>query len=435
MKIESICIVGLGYVGLPTAVAFADAGFNVIGADVAENKITTLSSGRSTIPEIIADEKIDSLGSSGKLSFTADVPQAVRDSDAILITVPTPVDSSKNPDLHYIESATESIAKGMGNGKLVVLESTVYPGVTEEVVQPIIEKTTGLKAGSDFGLAYCPERYNPGDEEHTIENMTRVVGAINDEWLAVASEMYSKITKQPVHMVSSIKTAEAAKVIENTQRDLNIGLANELALIFDKIGIDTREVIRAAATKWNFHVYWPGPGVGGHCLPVDPYYLVYKARQLGYSPKIITAGREINDYMANFVVSLVDRALNEKEKSMKNSRVVILGASYKGNVADARETPAKRIVAGLKEKDAEAIIYDPLVEKEELQSWGIKIADTLDEAISGADCVIVHSDHDEFKNLDLDKLASSVRTKTLVDTRAFIDQKAAQERGFLLLRI
>ncbi|MBN2518232.1 MAG: nucleotide sugar dehydrogenase [Candidatus Altiarchaeota archaeon] len=434
MVVRKICVVGLGYVGLPTALAFAEAGFKVIGADIKEGAIKKLQSGKSTIPEIIPDARIQKLLSEKSISFTTDAPAAVRESDAILITVPTPVDDEKNPDLAPVRSAAESIAKGLGKGKLVVLESTVYPGVTEEIVQPILEKATGLKAGKDFGLAFCPERYNPGDSEHTIENMKRVVGAINEEWLAIAADMYSKITKKGVHKVSNIRTAEAAKVIENIQRDLNIGLMNELALIFDKIGVDTREVIQAASTKWNFQVYWPGPGVGGHCLPVDPYYLVYKARQLGYSPKIITAGREVNDYMAYHVAVLAKRALAKRDRNLRGSKITILGASYKGNVADARETPARRIVKELLGEGAQVCIYDPLVPADELKSWGIK-ALGFNEAVKASDCVIIHSDHDEFKELDLELLKRSMRTRIIVDTRAFVDRKTAQKLGFLVERI
>ena len=425
--ITAICIVGLGYVGLPTALAFAEAGYDVIGSDIKEDLIAKLREGKSLIPEIIDDARIQNLLDAGKISFTTDTPKAVRDSDAVLITVPTPVTPDKQPDLRAVRGAAKSVAGGMGAGKLVVLESTVYPGATEEIIQKEIEDKTGMKAGKDFGLAYCPERYNPGDKEHTIESIRRVVGAIDDKWLDIAAEMYSKITDEEVLKVSSIKTAEAAKVIENTQRDLNIGLMNELALIFDKMGIDTREVIKAAATKWNFHVYWPGPGVGGHCLPVDPYYLVHKSREMGYDPKIITAGREVNDYMATHVVDLAERMLRD----LNGKKVSVLGASYKGNVGDARETPAKRICAELSGRGAEVRVYDPLVDEAGLADWDAKIVD-FESSVKGADCLIIHSDHDEFRKLDLDYCAENMATKAIVDTRALIDQKEAAKRGFLL---
>lgn len=908
--VKKICVVGLGYVGLPTVLSFAEAGYSVIGSDIRVDLIDRLNSGKSPIPEVLSDERIQRLQKKGSISFTTDTPAAVRSSDAVLITVPTPIYENKLPDLRPVESAAKAVAEGMGKGKLVVLESTVYPGVTEEIVQPIIEKKTGLKAGRDYGLAYCPERYNPGDKEHTIDKMQRIVGAIDTNWLDIVAEMYSKITTKSVKKVSSIKTAEAAKVIENTQRDLNIGLMNELALIFDKMGLDTREVIDAASTKWNFQVYWPGPGVGGHCfdsgeylfvkndnflratqisnfvneelnngwgketlpngvslvfpkgievlsfdlksgvpcfrqikalskrsyagnivrlrtkdgrvisvtdrhpailyakdgfmlkpageirpgdripimiafpdtdldytidvinaltsaqinktrvkplttrfcdykqilsrrapmgisdfsdyyrdnsmplavylkleaqgkmpigrdkvllctgrgpsynqimavihvdgdfarmvgyylsegcltkdkslrvrftfnrcereyisdlesilsklglkyseyhskkwasccvkvsseifghlirdvlgcgadsytmcvpeaffllsrgirrqllvgllrgdggvdyskgkrtytknghsykhifncadisyysaspilfqqvvmllqsegvtptfkvglpylrlwgvdikrmgtvfkgtkekrlceyisrservpasrvftrhgtfattpimavekapartvysievegtgtvvstsgiithncLPVDPYYLVWKSQQLGYDPKIITAGREVNDYMAIHVVNLAERAL----KTLKGRKVAILGASYKGNVADARETPAKRICTEFKRRGAQVVVCDPLVNKAEIERWGVKTAG-FEEAITGADCFVIHSEHDQFKSIDLDFCASKMRTKAIVDARGFIDKKEAANKGFLLERI
>lgn len=428
--IKTISIVGLGYVGLPTAVAFAKAGFKVIGADIKESIVDQLNSKKSTIPEILPDESIAELLDKKKIEFTTDASYATRESDAILITVPTPVTDDKLPDLRAVTSASEAISKGLGKDKLVVLESTVYPGVTEEVVKPILENGSGLSAGEDFGLAYCPERYNPGDTEHTIDRLRRVVGAIDDSWLKLAVDMYSKITTAGILPVSSIKTAEAAKVIENTQRDLNIGLMNELALIFDKIGIDSREVIDAAATKWNFHIYYPGPGVGGHCLPVDPYYLVHKSRELGYEPEIITAGRRVNDYMAAHVVDLTTRLIGE----LKGKKIAVLGSSYKGNVGDARETPAKRICTQLNEEGAEVFVYDPLVQEKDMISWGVNITN-FEDAITGSECIILHSDHDEFKNIDLNSLSSKVAKKAIVDTRGLIDKGQASSLGFLLARI
>ncbi len=428
--IKRICVVGIGYVGLPTAMAFAEAGYDVTGSDINSERVSKLNDGRSPIPEIITDERIQKLLDANKIAFTTDTPQAVRHSDAVLITVPTPLTSDKKPDLRAVRGAAEAVAEGIKRDTLVVLESTVYPGVTEEIVQTIIEERTGLRAGSDFGLAYCPERYNPGDKKHTIKNIKRIVGAINEKWLEITAGMYSKISREQVIKVSSIKTAEAAKVIENTQRDLNIGLMNELALIFDRMGIDTREVIKAAATKWNFHIYWPGPGVGGHCLPVDPYYLVYKSRELGYDPKIITAGRDVNDYMAIHVVNLCQRML----KDLVGKKVTVLGASYKGNVGDARESPAGRICEELKKRGAKVFVHDPLVEEREIEDWGVRI-EGFDEAIKDSDCIIIHSDHTQFKNLDLDICAENMRTKAIVDSRGLIDQKKASKKGFLLERI
>lgn len=432
--VKKVCLVGLGYVGLPTAVAFSEAGFEVVGADIDKRKVDSINSGRSYIPEILPDKRIKDLVDGKKLKATNDVAGAVKESDAILITVPTPIDNVKNPDLSAVISAAESISKGLGKGKLVILESTVYPGVTEEVVQPILEKS-GFKAGKDFGLAYCPERYNPGDSEHDIGKIKRVVGAIDKKWLDVAHELYSKITTEEVRKVSNIKTAEAAKVIENIQRDLNIALMNELALIFDRIGVDTREVIEAASTKWNFHRYWPGPGVGGHCLPVDPYYLVHKAKELGYNPQVITAGREVNDSMAGHVVNLLIRGLNKKNKSVKDSKIAIFGVAYKGNIGDSRESPSKRIIAELKKMNARLVAYDPFVDEDEIKKMGAVPAKDMKEAAMNADAIIIVADHDKFKNLDLRKFFSYMRTPVIVDSRGFVDVKTAKEIGFVVERI
>jgi nucleotide sugar dehydrogenase len=295
-KSAVLSIIGLGYVGLPTAVYFAENGFKVYGVDKEVNIVNGLNKGVSHLNELGLDDRIKKVVHMKKLFCTNDTKEAVSNSDAILIIVPTPITKEKEPDLSYVISAAESVSEHLKKGQLVVLESTVYPGVTEEIVKPILE-SKGLKAGLDFGLAYCPERYNPGDTKHTIENVNRIVGGINLGWANVTRDLYSHMIKAKVDAVKDIKTAEAAKVIENIQRDLNIALMNELALIFEKMEIDVMEVIKAASTKWNFNTYYPGAGVGGHCLPVDPYYLVSKAKEYGYHSKVITAGREINDFM------------------------------------------------------------------------------------------------------------------------------------------
>lgn len=269
-KTAKICVIGLGYVGLPTAVFFAQNGFNVIGVDIDSKKVDIINSAISPLADLDLDEQIENLVQKKKLLATINTKSAVLDSDIILIIVPTPVTEAKEPDLSYIKSAAEDISKSLRKGHLVVLESTTYPGTTEEVLQHILEKN-GLKAGVDFGLGYCPERYNPGDAEHTLENVARIVGGITPEWGMIARDLYQNIIKEPVTQVKDIKTAEAAKIIENIQRDLNIALMNELALIFERMDIDIMGVIEAASTKWNFGKYLPGPGVGGHCLPVDPY--------------------------------------------------------------------------------------------------------------------------------------------------------------------
>ncbi|MGP8024385.1 MAG: nucleotide sugar dehydrogenase [Methanobacterium sp.] len=428
-KIENrnirICVVGLGYVGLPTAIFFAEQGFNVIGVEINEEKISKINQGISTIGELGLDSRLSDVVQDKKLIATSNLIDSTKNSDVILIIVPTPVTKSKDPDLSHIISAGERVAEGLNTDKLVVLESTVYPGVTEEILKPILEKS-GLTAGEDFGLAYCPERYNPGDDEHSIEKVARVVGGITPEWAEVTRQLYQFIIKKDIKVLRNIKTAEAAKVIENTQRDLNIALMNELAMIFEKIGIDVMEVIDGANTKWNFNAYYPGGGVGGHCLPVDPYYLVKKARELGYHSKVISAGRTINDYMPKHVFGLLTDALNENEKSVKNSKIVILGLSYKENVGDDRESPSEELINQLKDNQAIITIVDPYIDESHL---GVIEKDVY-KALEGADALILMTPHDEFRNLDLRKSKKLMEIPILIDGRRIFDPEQSKKKGF-----
>jgi len=423
---SSICTVGLGYVGLPTAIFFAERGFDVIGVARDEGNIALINQGISTIGELNLDVRLSKVVMNKKLVATSNLADATSRSDIILLIVPTPVTKSKDPNLSHIISAGVEVSKGLGRGKLVVLESTVYPGVTEEVLQPILEKS-GLKAGEDFGLAYCPERYNPGDDEHTIENVSRVVGAITPEWAEVTKELYQTIIGEDIKILRNIKTAEAAKVIENTQRDLNIALMNELAMICEKMDIDILDVIEGASTKWNFNVYYPGSGVGGHCLPVDPYYLVTKAKEVGYHSKVITAGRTVNDYMPEHMFNLILDALNEREKPVKNSKIVVLGFSYKENVGDARGSPSKTLIKFLGQKNADVRIVDPYIE--DAEGYGVLERNVYD-ALKDADALVLMTAHDEFKSIDFGKVQKLMSTPIVVDGRRIYDQNELRKIGF-----
>ncbi len=423
---STICVVGLGYVGLPTAIFFAENGFNVIGVEVEEKKLTLINQGISPLGELGLDERLQKVVENGKLVATSDLPGATSQSDVILLIVPTPVTPSKDPDLSYIVRAGEDVAKGLGKGKLVVLESTVYPGVTEETLQPILE-SSGLKAGVDFGLAYCPERYNPGDEAHSLEKVARVVGGITPEWAEITRELYQFIIEKDIKVLRNIKTAEAAKVIENTQRDLNIALMNELAMIFEKIGIDVMEVIDGASTKWNFNAYYPGGGVGGHCLPVDPYYLVKKAKELGYHSKVIAAGRTINDYMPKHVFGLLTDALNDNERPVKNSKVVVLGLSYKENVGDDRESPSKELIHELEHNQALVTIVDPYIE--ETGVYGTLESDVY-TALEGAHALVLMTAHQEFRELDFEKVKELMEIPIIIDARRIYDPEELRKMGF-----
>ena len=429
-RTSTICIIGLGYVGLPTAVQFAEKGFRVLGADVHRTTVDMINRGECPLTDLDLDDRVERMVSAGNLRASADVPATVAASDIVLIIVPTPVRPDRQPDLSYVMAAGESCAAGMRDappGKLIILESTVYPGVTEDILLPILE-STGLKAGIDFGLAYCPERYNPGDPHHTIERVARIVGAMDGGWGEATRMLYAAIVQEPVTLVKNIRTAEAAKVIENTQRDLNIGLMNELAMIFERMGIDIMEVIEAARTKWNFNVYYPGAGVGGHCLPVDPYYLVKKAEELGYHSRIITAGRAINDHMPTHVYEMTVEALNANMRALKGSRIVILGLSYKENVGDLRESPVQDLIHRLGGMDAHITVIDPFISTGSIETFGVTAARDVMEAARDADALILMTAHHQFRDLDLDSLRGIMRTPVFIDGRRMFPPEAF--RGF-----
>ncbi len=402
-----VCVIGLGYVGLPLAQAFAKS-LRVIGFDVNSAKVKKLSKEHSNQELLITDN-----------------PQEINQADFVIICVPTPVTKSKEPDLSYIRSAATITSQNMKKDSIIILESTVYPGTTEEIVKPILEES-GLKCGQDFKIAYSPERINPGEKEHTIERITKVVAGMDKETTEIVAELYGKVTSS-VFKAKDIKTAEAAKVIENIQRDLNIALVNELCLIFEGMGLHTKDILDAAATKWNFHRYSPGL-VGGHCIPVDPYYLVYKAKELGYHPQVILAGRAINDYMPKHIAKMAIKALTGVGKRIKGAKVLIMGLTYKENVADTRETPAKDMIKELKGYGVKILGYDPLLNNIE-QEFGIKAIADLGGA-KDIDCLILAVVHNNFRKLTLDRLKGLMNDNPiLIDVRGFFDRGEAERKG------
>ena len=404
----TVCIIGLGYVGLPLAQAFSRS-LRIIGLDVDKGRL----------------EKLNKNYSNQNLVFT-DKAQEIGKTDIIIICVPTPVTKSKEPDLCHIRDAAMAIGQNMKRGSVVILESTVYPGVTEEMVKPILESESGFKCGEDFKLAYAPERINPSDEKHSLEKVTKVIAGIDEETTELVAQLYRRVASN-IFRARNIKTAEAAKVIENIQRDLNIALMNELALIFERMGLSTKEVLDAAATKWNFHRYSPGL-VGGHCIPVDPYYLVYKSRELGYHPQVILAGRAINDSMPKYIAEMAIKALNDAGKVIKGSKVLIMGLTYKENVADTRETPAKGIIKELGEYGVEIFGYDPLLDDAEGE-FGIRIVSNLEDI--KVDGVILTVAHKAFQKVSVDKLKAIMSDRpVLIDVRGFFDRQEAAEKGF-----
>lgn len=384
-----VAVVGLGYVGMPLAVAFGRT-VNTIGFDMNKKRVLALRRNIDTNSEMSSAE----IRKSSLLEFTSEAAK-LRKAKFIIVAVPTPITGSKQPDLYCMTSASETVGKNMSKGSIVVFESTVYPGVTEDVCVPILEKHSGLKYMKDFKVGYSPERINPGDKKHTIENVIKVVSGCDSRTLEEVADVYGIVVKAGVHRASSIKCAEAAKVIENTQRDLNIALMNELSIIFHKMGIDTISVLEAASTKWNFINMRPGL-VGGHCIGVDPYYLTFKAEELGYHPQVILAGRKINDNMGKYIAEEAVKRLIKADKTVKGARVLIAGITFKENVSDIRNSRVIDIIGELKEYGVRVIICDPLADKEEVRhEYGVELTKYSKDI--KADAVVIAVNHDIFK--------------------------------------
>ncbi len=415
---EKIAVVGLGYVGFPLAVEFGKV-VKTIGFDLNKKRIQDLQNSvdinQETSPEEIKSAKL--------LEVTPD-PEKLRTAKFIIVAVPTPITKNKQPDLYCLISASETVGRNLTKGSIVVFESTVYPGVTEDVCVPILEQYSGLKYGKDFKVGYSPERSNPGDKEHTIQNVIKVVSACDEEALEEVANVYGLIVKAGVFKAESIKVAEAAKVIENTQRDLNIALMNELSIIFHKMGIDTLSVLKAAGTKWNFIRMSPGL-VGGHCIGVDPYYLTFKAEELGYHPQVILAGRRINDDMGKYIAEQTVKKLIEANKTVKGAKVLVLGITFKENVRDIRNSRVIDIINELKEYGIEVIVCDPLADQEAVQhEYGIELTEYNRDI--RADGIVLAVKHDIFKEkLSMDALKNHLSNNgakgVIIDVKGFFD--------------
>ncbi|MBT3463778.1 nucleotide sugar dehydrogenase [archaeon] len=419
-----IGIVGLGYVGLPLAIEFSKH-FKVIGYDISKQKIESLKQGIDPGKET---KKVD-IDNSGIL-FTDDQTK-ISQCNFIVIAVPTPIDKDRDPDLSYVESATEIVAKNMKKDSIIVYESTVYPGVTEEVCIPILENISRLKCKQDFKIGYSPERINPGDKIRTIDNIIKIVSGIDDETLNYVAEIYSKIIKAGVFRADSIKVAEAAKVIENTQRDLNIALMNELSLIFDKMDIDVMKVIEAAGSKWNFHHYHPGL-VGGHCISVDPHYLLYKSKKLGYDPKVILAGRDVNEHMPIHIANRVTDELDKINKNFENTNILVMGLTFKDNVNDIRNSKIKITINHLLEKGLNIYAYEPLVDKETIKNkFDVNNIDPKNTNLK-FDCIIIARNHKIFDELSFNDIKKIMNEKPImIDVAYRFDKKEAKNNGFV----
>jgi UDP-N-acetyl-D-glucosamine dehydrogenase len=414
-----VAVVGLGYVGLPLAVAFAEAGFSVVGIDVDANKVRLLNQGISYV-EDVASGQVAPLIESGLLKASTEY-EALANAEAISICVPTPLRKTGDPDITYIIDAADSIATWGGTGKLIVLESTTYPGTTDEIILPRLV-SNGDVIGRDVFVAFSPERIDPGRRDYTIYTTPKVIGGVTESCLEVALALYGTIVEEPVP-VSSAATAEMVKLLENTFRAVNISLVNEVVLMCDKLNLDAWEVVEAAATKpYGFMPFYPGPGMGGHCIPVDPHYLSWKLRTLNYTARFIELASEINSYMPEYVVGKVTSALNDESKAVRGSRILILGVAYKPNVGDLRESPALDIIHLLQERGAELAFHDPHVD--DLSEEGVEVQSVAltDQNLREADCVVVVTHHDAF---DWQRIAD--QATLIVDTRHVVD-KAGRAR-------
>ena len=430
-KSEKISLIGLGYVGMPIAVAFAKKA-NVIGFDLNVGKIALYMSGSDPTNEV-GGEAIKNT----TIEFTSD-ERRLRDAKFHIVAVPTPVNSDKTPDLKPVEEASRIIGRNLSKGSIIVYESTVYPGVTENICVPILERESGLICGIDFKVGYSPERINPGDKIHRLTNIKKIVAGMDKESLDEIASIYELIIEAGVHRVSSIKIAEAAKLVENSQRDINIAFMNELAMAFDRMQIDTKEVIEAMQTKWNALGFYPGL-VGGHCIGVDPYYFVYEAERLGYHSQIVLAGRKINDGMGTFIADTIIKKLVLANKIVKESKVVILGITFKENCPDIRNSKVEDIIVRLKEYGIIPVVVDPQADEIEAKNkYGIKLV-TL-ESIHDADCVVFAVAHDEFKKLTIEQidqlfLQSSNDKKIIIDVKSVLDKGKFLTKGYHFWRL
>jgi UDP-N-acetyl-D-galactosamine dehydrogenase len=417
-KERKVAVVGLGYVGLPIAVAFGKHQ-RVIGFDINKEKIAELQKGLDRTGEVSpADLK------AAQVAYTSE-PSDLKAAGFIIVAVPTPISEALQPDLKALQMCSELIGANMSPGTIVVYESTVYPGVTEEVCLPILENKSGMKAGIDFKVAYSPERINPGDKDHTLEKIVKVVSAQDSESLDIVAETYGLVVKAGIHRAPSIKVAEAAKVIENTQRDLNIALMNELALIFHRLGIDTKSVLDAAGTKWNFLKFFPGL-VGGHCIGVDPYYLTAKAESVGYYPQVILSGRRINNGMGKFVAEQTMKLIGQLARPISDMKVAVLGLTFKENVPDLRNSKVPDIINELREYGVQVVVHDPIAEAEEaVTEYGIHLSEWED--IKNVDGMILAVSHRAYLAMGVPKLLKPLRNPhegVVIDVKSMFDKEA-----------
>ncbi|MGO1368559.1 nucleotide sugar dehydrogenase [Senegalia sp. (in: firmicutes)] len=449
-KKDKISVIGLGYVGMPLAIAFARVA-DVVGFDISKEKVQQYLNGKDVTKEV-GDEAIQK----STALFTCE-EKYIRDCKFHVVAVPTPINADKTPDLKPVIGASKTVGRNLTKGSIVVFESTVYPGVTEEICIPILEKESGLKCGTDFKVGYSPERINPGDKVHRLETIVKVVSGMDEESLEDIAKVYEMVIEAGVHRAESIKVAEAAKVIENSQRDINIAFMNELSIIFNKMGIDTNAVLEAAGTKWNFLKFTPGL-VGGHCIGVDPYYLTYKAEEMGYHSQIILSGRKINDDMGKYVAENTVKKMIKANKQINGSKVVIFGVTFKENCPDVRNTKVVDVIKELEEYGIEVKVVDSVADKEDL--WHeYRINPCNIEEVKDMDAIIFAVPHEEFKSITFEDIKTMYKTKenvysevmnevavaseinslrgdyVLIDVKGMFNRKEAEDRNYLYWRL
>ena len=418
----TVGVVGLGYVGLPLAVEKAKAGFKTIGFDIQSAKVDMVNAGHNYIGDVV-DDDLKKIVDDGMLRATTDFG-FVKDVDFIAICVPTPLDAHQQPDISYVKSSAENIAKHLTKGTMVVLESTTYPGTTEELLKPILE-SSGLKCGEDFYLGFSPERVDPGNKQFKTKNTPKVVGAIGDDAREVIAAMYRAVLEGDVYEVSSPAVAEMEKILENTYRNINIGLANEMAMLCHKMGIDYWEVVDAAKTKpYGFQAFYPGPGLGGHCIPLDPYYLSWKAREYGFHTSMIESSMMVNDGMPEYCVERAMAILNRHKKALNGSKVLVLGVAYKNDIDDYRESPAIKVIEELKKAGAETDFYDPWISEYKDKGQVFKGIEKIDEKIiAGYDIIVITAAH---TNIDYDMIQKNAQA--IFDTRNAMKDVAERDK-------
>jgi len=427
-KKEKLSVIGLGYVGLPLAISFAKK-VEVVGFDINKEKMELYKKG------IDVTNEVGSKSLRKTTRFLTSNEKELKKAKFHIIAVPTPIHPDKTPNLDAVIGASKIVGRNLIKGSIVVYESTVYPGVTEDICKPLLEKESGLRCGIDFKIGYSPERINPGDRVHRLETIQKVVSGMDEETLDIIAKVYGLIVKAGIYRAESIKVAEAAKVIENSQRDINIAFMNELSIIFNKLGIDTKTVLRAASTKWNFLNFTPGL-VGGHCIGVDPYYLTYKAEQIGYHSQIILAGRKINDDMGKYVAENTLKQLIKANRQIKGCKILIMGITFKENCPDIRNSKVIDIINEFKEYGIEVKVVDPLAEESEVQrEYGIKLSKLED--ITDIDAIIFAVPHEKFKNISLKDLKKIYKDDKLVliDVRGMFNRKEAEELNYLYWRL